>query len=468
MSRAIMVQGTSSGVGKSWLCTALCRLYARRGAAVAPFKAQNMSNNAAPARMAGGGFGEIGRAQAVQAEAAGLEPHTDFNPILLKPTSERGADVVVNGRSLGVLPAAAYRARRAEWWAEVQSALARLQDRYDLLIIEGAGSPAEINLQAGDLVNMAVARHTQARVLLAGDIDRGGVFAALLGTLALLPEDDRRRVHGLVINRFRGDPAILAPGLPMLSERAGVPVLGVVPMRTDIAIEAEDSLEIRSRYGRVDICVIRLPTVANFTDLDPLGREPGVGVRYETEAEAIGLPDLLVLPGSRDTLADLRWMRSRELHRVVRALSDRTPILGLCGGLQMLGRSLGAEPGLDLLPVDTRYAEDKRITPRRSRTTGRWLLPADLPVEGYEIHLGRTAAVEPLIEGDGAVAGLTAGTYFHGLFESAELRRALLGALRARRGLDPLPPAEETSRQAAFDAAADLVEAHLDLRGLYE
>lgn len=466
MIPAIMVQGTSSGVGKSWLCTALCRLYARRGLRVAPFKAQNMSNNAAPALTPTGEWGEIGRAQAVQARAAGLAPHTDHNPILLKPTSERGADVVINGRSLGILAAGEYRARRAEWWAEVRAALDRLGRQHDLLVIEGAGSPAEINLQAGDLVNMAVARQADARVLLAGDIDRGGVFAALLGTLALLSEEDRRRVHGLVINRFRGDPAILAPGLPMLAERAGRPVLGVVPMRPEIAIEAEDSLEIQDRAGLLDICVLRLPTVANFTDLEPLARHPGVGVRYETEPERVGNPDLLVLPGSRDTEADLRWLRSRRLGRVVQALAEHTPVIGLCGGFQMLGERMGEQAGLGLLPVRTVYLSEKIVRPREGRTTGRWILPAGLMVEGYEIHLGRTETHEPLLEDDGAVAGLVAGTYCHGLFARAEVRTALLSALRARRGLDPLPPSSSPDPTTAFDAAADLVETHLDLRGL--
>ncbi|MDP2306462.1 MAG: cobyric acid synthase [Pseudomonadota bacterium] len=470
--QALMVQGTGSGVGKSWLCTALCRLAARRGLRVVPFKAQNMSNNAAPARMLDGGWGEIGRAQAAQAFACGQEPHVDMNPILLKPVSERGSEVVVSGRSVGTMLARDYRARRAEWWEAVTGAYARLDA--DLVIIEGAGSPAEINLRAGDLVNMTMAHHADAPVLLVGDIDRGGVFAALYGTLALLDEADRARVRGLLINRFRGDPEILRPGIAPFEARVGLPVRGVVPYRPDIAIEEEDSQDIRSSVGTVDICVLRLPTVANFTDLGALAREPGVGVRYEIDAERVGTSDLLVLPGSRDTEADMRWMRARGLDRVVLAAAARqTPILGLCGGLQMLGRRLGDQAGLDLLPVETAYAEEKRVRPVAGLTCAGWLLPAGLTVEGYEIHHGRTASVSPLVHlktpdgaPDGAIQGLVAGTYLHGLLDSAPVRQALVAALRVRRGLDSAAPSPERDRLAACDAAADLVERHVDLTGL--
>jgi adenosylcobyric acid synthase len=237
-------------------------------------------------------------------------------------------------------------------------------------------------------------------------------------------------------------------------------------MRTDIAIDEEDSLDIRSRAGVVDVCVLRLPTVANFTDFGTLAQEPGVGVRYEADAERIGNPDVLVLPGSRDTVADLRWMRGRGLDRVVAALAARTPVLGLCGGYQMLGERLGDQPGLGLLPATTIYAEEKLVRPTAAETTGRWLLPAGLRIEGYEIHLGRTTAPAPLVGDDGSVRDLVAGTYFHGLLDSAPVRTALIAVLRARRGLDPVPPSAERDRLAAFDAAADLVDAHLDLRGL--
>lgn len=462
--RAVMVLGTASGVGKSWVAAALCRLAARRGVKVAPFKAQNLSNNAAPARALDGGWGEIGRAQALQALACGLDPHVDMNPLLIKPLHHGGAEVIVHGRSTGPLSGLGGDARRALWWRAITESYARLDA--ELVIIEGAGSPAEMNLQATDLVNMRMARHAEANALLVGDIDRGGVFAALLGTLDLLAPDDRARVVGLVVNRFRGDPALFAPALAPLAARAGAPVLGVLPFRHDVHLDEEDAAQLGGSAGLLDVCVLRLPTVANFTDLNALSQTPGVGVRYEAAPERVGRPDLLVIPGSRDTEADLAWMRRLGLDRVVIALAPHTPILGLCGGYQLLGERLGDSVGLGLLPVTTRYAETKHINPVASVTTGRWLLPPGLQVAGYEIHLGRTEAAAPLVEGDGAVIGLVAGTYFHGLLDNEAPRRALVNALRARRGLDPLASAAIPDPLAQLDAAADTVERHLNLDGL--
>ncbi len=492
-----MVMGTASNVGKSWLCTGLCRLLARRGYRVAPFKAQNMSNNAAPAE-GPGGFGEIGRAQVAQAEAAGLAPHVDMNPILLKPTGPLGSQVVVLGRAVGHLKAREYQAQRERWWAAVTGAYARLAAANDVVVIEGAGSPAEFNLRDSDIVNMAVAHHTGARVLLVGDIERGGVFASLMGTLTLLEPADRGRFAGLVINRFRGDPSLLAPALAPFEAMTGLPVRGVLPMREDLDIDAEDGEDLAGGRlvdpARLDICALRLPTVSNFTDLEALGREAGAQVRYVRDPEAIGSPDLLVLPGARDTLADLAWMRRRGLDRAVRAAAARQiPVLGLCGGYQLLGERLvddaghggseGEVAGLGLLPVETRFAPEKRTRPTRGRTRGGWLLPAGLPVEGYEIHHGvtTTAAAALLdLEGgadgavdgavDGAISGCVAGSYLHGLLDRPEPRRALLDALRARRGLPPLAagpalaPAEYRLRQ--YDGVADLLERYLDIEGL--
>jgi adenosylcobyric acid synthase len=466
-----MVQGTASGVGKSWVATAICAALARRGHSVAPFKAWNMSNNAAPALLPGGGgpraWGEIGRAQAVQARAAGRVPTVDMNPLLLKPMGLSGADVVVCGRSRGPMLSAEYQAARDELWAEVTAAYARLAATADVIVLEGAGSPAEINLR-GDMANMEMARHANAAVLLVGDIDKGGVFASLYGTVMLLPPDDRARIAGLVVNRFRGDPDRLRPGLAPLADLCGVPVRGVIPFRGDVYVDDEDAATLAStRGGTVDVCVVHLPTVANTTDFGALAREPGVGVRYVTDAGAVGNPDLLVLPGSRDTESDLRWMRTRGLDRVVLSAAARgLPILGLCGGYQMLGARLGGERGLGLLPVDTEYAPTKQVRPVRGMTTGAWLLPAGLPVEGYEIHAGRTLAAEGLVHteagSDGAVVGLVAGTYVHGLLDNADVRAALIAALRARRGLDPAVP----GTSGGFDALADVVDAHLDLDGL--
>lgn len=471
MSRAIMVQGTASGVGKSWIATGLCRLLARRGYSVAPFKAQNMSNNAAPAQ-GPDGWGEIGRAQAAQAEAAKRAPHVDMNPLLIKPHAEHRAQVVMLGKPVGFLDAAGYRGRREIWWEQIQGAWARLSATAEIIVIEGAGSPAEINLRRTDMVNMAMAHHADARVLLVGDIDRGGVFASLYGTVQLLDAADRARLHGLVINRFRGDPEILRPGLAPLEQLTGLPVLGVVPHRGDLRIDDEDSLDLASSTGVVDVAVLALPTVSNFTDLGPLLELPGVGVRWARRPEELGNPDLLILPGSKDTLGDLRWLGATGLDRGVRAAAARCiPVLGLCGGYQMLGLSVReagvTQPGLGLLPVHTEMDPVKLVRPSVLRTTGAWLLPEGVEVSGYEIHQGRTApGPTPLVTDDGAVEGLVAGTYLHGLFDAPAVVSGLVAALRRRKGLDEAPPNPARGREASYEALADHLEAHLDLTGL--
>ncbi|MFN7147525.1 MAG: cobyric acid synthase, partial [Myxococcota bacterium] len=354
----------------------------------------------------------------------------------------------------------------------VTAAYANVAAGVDVVVLEGAGSPAEINLR-GDMANMEMARHADAAVLLVGDIDRGGVFASLYGTVKLLTPEDRARVAGLVVNRFRGDPAALLPGMAPLAALAEVPVRGVLPWRGDILVEDEDAAVLPGGAGVVDVCALALPTVSNTSDLARLGREPGVGLRWAAGPAEVGNPDLLVLPGSRDTEADMRWMRARGLDRVVLAAAARgVPVLGLCGGYQMLGARLGAEAGLGLLPVATDYVQGKVVRPVRGRTAGGWLLPEGLPVEGYEIHAGRTVGAVPLVwvgdgpDGgagpDGAVVGLVAGTYVHGLLDTPEVRGALVAALRERKGLDPVGSAAAPS----FDALADVMEAHLDLTGL--
>lgn len=470
MPRALMVQGTASGVGKSWLAAALCRLLARRGLRVLPFKAQNLSNNAAPARRPDGLWGEIGRAQALQAEAAGVAPSTDMNPILIKPHRD-GAQVIVHGLPDGLIGVDGYRLAADRWWAAATESYARLSAQAEILVLEGAGSPAEINLASTDRVNMAMARHADARVLLVGDIDRGGVFASLIGTMSLLQPEDRARVTGLVINRFRGDVSLLTPGLAPLAERAGAPVLGVLPYRSDLVLDDEDSLELNGSRGALDVCVLHLPTVSNTTDFAALQHNPGVGLRWERDPERVGNPDLLILPGSKDTPSDLAWLRHTGLDRVVVAAASRQiPVLGLCGGYQMLGQRLDEQPGLGLLGVSTRYAREKVVRPAEGQTSGAWLLPAGLPVRGYEIHHGlTTGAVTPLVTSatpDGDVQGLVAGCYLHGLLDGAEVLHALLSALRARRGLAPQAPGRAHDRAAQLDRAADLVERHLDLRAL--
>lgn len=495
MAAAIMVLGCASNVGKSWIATALCRLLLRRGYSVAPFKAQNMSNNAAPARTASGGWGEIGRAQAAQAAAAGLEPHVDMNPLLIKPTGVMSSQIVLLGEPLGHMAAVDYRKQLPHWQRQVHEAYDRLAAQYDVIVLEGAGSPAEINLKSRDIVNMSMARYAIDRAresghpgsaILVGDIERGGVFASLVGTLELLEADERALIKGALINRFRGDPRLLHPGPDMFTAITGVPVLGVIPLRSDIQIDNEDTQDLTSAdmIGEIDVCVLRLPTVSNFTDVDALDTMPGVSVRYAQDPVEVGNPDLLILPGAKDTLSDLRWLRSRGLDRSTIAAAARgIPVLGLCGGFQILGRSLadpsgtggsaGQLEGLGLLDVATHFSTDKQVRTVSGTTQGGWLLPAGLPVSGYEIHQGLTAAgASPMLtldSADGAICGLVAGTYLHGLLDSGPVRSALVNALRTRKALPPLPDAPEdltAFRERQYEAAADLLAETVDVSGL--
>lgn len=484
-ARAIMIQGTGSGVGKSWLATGLCRLYARRGLRVAPFKAQNMANNAAV--VAGG---EIGRAQAVQAAAAGIVPTVDMNPLLIKPITHTGAQLVVLGKAIGVQEARDYWRDTSALWSVVRDAYARLAGEYDIIVLEGAGSPAEFNLRDRDLVNMRMAEFANANVLIAGDIDKGGVFASFLGTWHLCTPDERARIAGWIINRFRGDERLLDPAPTEFGHMTGIPVRGVIPMRRDIVIDREDDpSDLRGSTGIIDIAVIRFATVSNFTDLELLAATPGVGLRWVARHEDLGNPDLIVLPGAKDTVGDLRRMRAVNLDRgVIAAAARAIPILGLCGGYQMLGASIrdesghggtaATEPGLGLLPAHTIFNKEKQTIAACGVTRGGWLLPAGLPVNGYEIHQGGTIASDsPLVElrregsavPDGAIAGNVAGTYVHGFLDGAEVRTALVDALRARKGFAPLDtPLEdaEAFRARNVEALADLLESRLDLSGL--
>jgi adenosylcobyric acid synthase len=492
IARTLMVQGTASSVGKSLLVTALCRAFSRAGLRVAPFKSQNMALNAAVAE----GGGEIGRAQAVQAEAAGLPPTVDMNPILLKPEGERASQVVVLGRSIGSMRAGEYHARKPELRGVVAEALARLRARVDLVVIEGAGSPAEVNLKEQDLVNMHVARIADAPVLLVGDIDRGGVFASLVGTLELLEPEERARVAGLVINKFRGERALLDPGLEFLVRRTGIPVLGVLPYLRDLRISDEDSVSLDARRdraaapGELDLAVVRLPRISNHDDLQPFDHEPGVALRFATRPEELAGADLVILPGSKGTVADLRWLRQNGMAAAIAARADRgEPVLGICGGCQMLGVELldpdHAESqedrveGLGLLPFRTRFGSDKTTAQVRGRLAATSLLGDEgAALAGYEIHQGQ---LEPL---DGAVAAVAltsrngapcqvldgavdprrpiAGTLVHGLFEDPRLRAALLGRLRARRGLAAPAPSATPTRDEAYDRLARSVLDHLD------
>jgi adenosylcobyric acid synthase len=417
-----------------------------------------------------------------------------MNPMLVKPTGLRGAQVVQSGVVLTPEQAAALRDDRPAAFSHITDAYDRLAERADLVVVEGAGSPVEINLMDRDVVNLAMARHAVSRaqsagqpggVLLVGDIWRGGVFAHLAGTLSLMPPADRALVAGLVINRFHGDPANLAPGPALLTAHTGVPVRGVLPYRPDIRLDEEDAEELADRGGgAIDVCVLRLPSVSNFTDVSGLERVPGVGVRFADRPEAVGNPDLLVLPGAKNTLGDLRWMRSQGLDRSVVAAAERgVAVLGLCGGYQLLGEHIrdpashdgagGAAEGLGLLSASTDFSPRKRVRPVSGVTAGGWLLPAGLSVHGYEIHQGRTqTAAAPLLHlggPEGACAGRVAGTYLHGLLDSAAVATALVDALRQRKGLDPLPIQVEDAgawRDRQIDAAADLLSEHLDLTGM--
>lgn len=491
-----MVQGTASDVGKSVLVTALCRIFARAGYRVAPFKSQNMSLNAAVTR----GGHEIGRAQAVQAEAAGLEPTVDMNPILLKPEADGRAQVVVRGTVHATAGFTEYRAMAPALLEVARVSLDRLRAAHDLVLIEGAGSPAEINFRESEIVNMRVARLADAPVVLVGDIERGGVFAAFVGTLALLDADDRARVAGLIVNKLRGDPALLVPGLVEVTARTGLPVLGVIPALGGPPVPSEDSLSVDRLARRpegevaVRVALARLPRIANFDDFEPLVDEPGVEIRLATRAADLAGADLVVLPGSKSTIADLAWLGSSGLGAAVLAHARAGgAVLGVCGGFQMLGERLtdphrvesdaGTVDGLGLLPVRTVFAPGKTTVRVRARLGGTapFASAASALVEGYEIHAGLTTPVaRPLLtvverggvvvdEPEGALdpAGTVAGTYVHGLLADGVARRALLQWLAGRGGRRADPAwGSSPSPATRYDRLADAVASACDLKAI--
>ena len=483
-ARCIMVQGTMSGAGKSLLCAALCRIFAQDGYRTAPFKSQNMALNSFVTR---DGL-EMGRAQVVQAQAAGVEPDVRMNPILLKPSSDIGSQVIVNGEVRGDMPAKEYFRRKKALIPDILRAYDDLASEFDIIVIEGAGSPAEINLKADDIVNMGLARLVAAPVLLAGDIDRGGVFAQLYGTVELLEPDERARICGLIINKFRGDVEILRPGLAMLEEKTRLPVVGVVPY-LKVDIEDEDSLSERLQQKNavkpLDVAIVRLPHISNFTDFMPLEQHPLLGVRYVQAARELGMPDLIILPGTKNTVNDLLWLRQCGLETAVQKLARRgTPVLGVCGGYQMLGGMLddsaGTESGrpqtlrgLELLPTRTVFTLEKR----RAQVTATAASPfAGAALTGYEIHTGRTtvegAPFCTLADGtpDGCVQGSVFGTYLHGLFDSGELTEKLAALLCRRKGLAPetaAPLTMQAYREQQFDLLADGVRRALDMSAIY-
>jgi adenosylcobyric acid synthase len=465
---AVMLQGTGSNVGKSLLVAGLARAFARRGLAVRPFKPQNMSNNAAVTPCGG----EIGRAQALQALACGVEPAVDMNPVLLKPETDRGAQVILRGRRLATVRARDYSALKPRLLAEVVESFRRLSATADLVLVEGAGSPAEINLRAGDLANMGFAEAAGLPVILAGDIDRGGVIAQLVGTHAVLPQPDRDRVRGFLVNRFRGDPRLFDDGYAEIAQRTGWRGLGVVPWFGDAhLLPAEDAADIQPNDRRpgLRIACLQLSRIANFDDLDPLGQSPGVSVEMVAPGRALpGDTDLVILPGTKSTRGDLAHLRAQGWDIDLRAHVRRGGrVLGLCGGYQLLGRRIadpagiegdpGASDGLGLLDVETEMLPEKRVT----RVAGRHIATGQ-PVAGYEIHIGRTTGPDtarPVLEIDGrpdgatSPDGLVAGTYVHGLFASDAFRAAWLAALGA--------PAAPWSYGGTVDRTLDRLAGHL-------
>jgi len=495
VARVVMIQGASSSAGKSLVTAALGRIFARRGVRVAPFKAQNMSNNAAVCPDGA----EIGRAQAVQAVACGLAPTADMNPILLKPEADARCQVVVMGRVWRDLGARAYYTHKDELWGVVTGALDRLRGAYELVIIEGAGSPVELNLKARDIVNMSVASYARCPVLLVGDIDRGGIFAQLLGTLWLLPQEERALVRGLVVNKFRGDPTLFTDGVRILEERGGVPVVGVIPYLHDLAIPEEDAVALddmgyqrgmaRSPANDVDLAVVQFPRVANFDDFDPLAAEPGVHLRYVSSQSELRQPDAIILPGTKNTAADLLWLRSVGLADAIQErAAGGTAVVGICGGYQMLGQAIrdpervespqALVPALGLLPVETVFVPEKATHRIKARLQGgpAWLAPlVGQVLDGYEIHAGRTCQNNPWLaiiqRGrcpvevlDGAVSADAKiwGCYLHGLFENESFRRAWLTSLGWQAPDSPDPSAPGLA--ARLDRLASQVEQSLDMR----
>lgn len=476
MTSSLLVAGTTSDAGKSVVVTALCRAFARRGIRVAPFKAQNMSNNSMVVP-GPGGFGEIGRAQWIQSLAARAEPEVAMNPVLLKPGGDRRSHVVVMGRPAGTVSSRDFVDGRAHLAAAAFDAYDDLAGRVDLILCEGAGSPTEINLRASDYVNMGLAQHAGMPVVVVGDIDRGGLFAAMYGTVALLEAADQRLVAGFVVNKFRGDPSLLTPGLTEFEELTGRRVHGVLPWSPDVWLDSEDALDLAGRradHGRsLRVAVIRLPRISNFTDVDALGLEPDVDVEFVTDPRSVRGADLVILPGTRATIDDLAWLRSRGLDRAVSDHADAGgAVFGICGGFQMLGRTVrdphgvegpaGAEvDGLGLLDVETEFGPDKVLR----LPTGSALAQ---PATGYEIHHGRVSVGSGEEFLGGARRDGVAGTMWHGSLESDGFRQAYLGEVAERGGRtrEPSGVAFAAARERRLDLLGDLAEEHLDLDAL--
>lgn len=509
MAKVIMVQGTMSNAGKSLIVAGLCRIFKQDGYRVAPFKSQNMALNSFITKE---GL-EMGRAQVMQAEAAGVEPVAAMNPILLKPTTHVGSQVIVNGEVLGNMSARDYFVYKKQLIPEIKKAFRELERDNDIIVIEGAGSPAEINLRENDIVNMGLAELLDAPVLLVGDIDRGGVFAQLLGTLMLLEKTEKERVKGLIINKFRGDKTILDPGVVMLEERGHVPVVGVVPYM-ELSIDDEDSLSSRfdrKEEGLIDIAVIRYPRISNFTDLSVLEQIGQVSVRYVDSVRDLHHPDMIVLPGSKNTMADLKWMRENGLEALIKKKAQDTIVFGICGGYQMLGETIsdpyqvesgGSMKGMGLLPAATELKQEKtrtQVTGTFGEISGALSGLSGKSVRGYEIHMGSTGyggsiadsenvrqpesrsdekgyvcriqnEADGSVKYDGIFSGNVYGTYVHGIFDEGTLAETLVGILAARKGV-ALDTGQMISygqfKQMQYDKLADGVRKSMDMEAVY-
>lgn len=503
MANKIMCMGTSSHVGKSILVTALCRIFYRQGKKIVPFKAQNMALNSYVTRDGD----EMGRAQVAQAEAAGLEPMVDMNPVLLKPTGNAASQVIIMGKPVGNMSAREYhRGYSLKAFGAVQEALARLDKEYDTIVIEGAGSPAEVNLKANDIVNMRVAKHLNAPVLLIADIDRGGALASLVGTLELLDPEERDLVKGLVINKFRGDVTLLTPAIDFLEQKTGKPVLGVVPHIEAMGIDDEDSVSLQEKQsvpteGDIRIAVIQTPKISNFTDFDALAHEQDVALYYVQSEDMLGEPDVIMLPGSKNTTEDMLYLEQSGLAKKIKAHGAAgKAVIGICGGYQMLGELI-CDPdhtesqndqvnGLGLLGMETIFAKEKLTSQVEAECTGLGFMGQEISangLKGYEIHMGKTEFTRQQeehpfkitcrrgqacdsVEGTSNEAGNVFGTYIHGVFDNDDFRRSVLNAVRSQKGLEPLANVRNVlaEKQQAYEHLADVVEAALDMEKLAE
>ena len=497
MAKVIMIQGTMSNAGKSLVTAGLCRVFKQDGYKVAPFKSQNMALNSFITKE---GL-EMGRAQVMQAEACGIEPSVNMNPILLKPTNDVGSQVIVNGEVLGNMNARDYYKRKTELIPHIMEAYNNLAKEYDIIVMEGAGSPAEINLKENDIVNMGMAKLVNSPVLLVGDIDRGGVFASIAGTLMLLEEDERKMIKGTIINKFRGDVNILKPGLDMIEEITKTPVVGVVPYM-ELDIDDEDSLSERfnnkGTVDLIDIAVIRLPRISNFTDFNTFEYIPGVSLRYVKSVRELKDPDMIILPGTKNTMEDLKWLRESGLEtQILKQAAKGKVIFGICGGYQMLGMELsdpfnvesgGTMAGMGLLPTKTVFEREKvrtRVSGNFNEVSGILAELSYVEFEGYEIHMGQTAYDfneeelttidnvngEDIIKNDGLYKDNVYGSYIHGIFDKEEVSKAIVESLCIHKGIDYSSISTvdiEKYKEEQYDKLAEGIRNSLDMKAIYK